>query len=66
MERQKDGVRSSITSCLTRVLGSDQQARRVAEEELKTLEVTEGHLELIKIVLLHDSLVVSRFWSSAC
>ena len=66
MERQKDGVRSSITSCLTRVLCSDQQARRVAEEELKTLEVTEGHLELIKIVLLHDSLVVSRFWSSAC
>lgn len=41
-EQQKDGVRASIFSCLTRVLDSDQNARKKAEEELKTLEVTEG------------------------
>ncbi len=44
MEGQKDGVKSGITSCLTRVLGSDQMARKMAEDELKTLEVTQGML----------------------
>lgn len=42
MEEQKSGVRYGIASCFDRVLGSDQQARRAAEDELKTLEVTEG------------------------
>ena len=35
-------LRSSIVSSLTCILGVDQSARRSAEEELKTLEVTEG------------------------
>ena len=35
-------LRSSIVSSLTRILGGDQGERRAAEQELKTLEVTEG------------------------
>ena len=42
MEGQKESVRQSVASCLTRVLSSDQHARKQAEEELKALEVTEG------------------------
>ena len=38
-------LRSSIVSSLTCILGADQIARRSAEEELKTLEVTEGESE---------------------
>ena len=41
-EGQKEGVKCNVISCLERVLGADQQARKMAEEELKTLEVTEG------------------------
>ena len=37
-------LRSSIVSSLTRILGGDQSERRAAEQELKTLEVTEGQL----------------------
>lgn len=35
-------LRRSIVSSLTCILGGDQSDRRSAEEELKTLEVTEG------------------------
>ncbi len=42
MEGQRESVKLSVASCLTRVLGSDQHARKQAEEELKALEVTEG------------------------
>lgn len=35
-------LKSSIVSSLTRVLGGDHSERRSAEEELRTLEVTEG------------------------
>lgn len=41
-EGQRVAVRAGVASCLTRVLGPDHHARRAAEEELKTLEVTEG------------------------
>ncbi len=44
MEGQKDAVRSSVAASLTSILGADQIARKVAEEELKALEVTEGQL----------------------
>jgi hypothetical protein len=42
MEGLKDGVRSNIVSCFTKVLGAEELSRKLAEEELKTLEVTEG------------------------
>ena len=52
MEGLKDGVRSSIASCLTRVLGSEERARKMAEEELKTLEVTEGPEIIMQLIPL--------------
>lgn len=47
MEDQRAVVRDGIASCLTAVLGSDQYARRTAEDELKALEVTEGQFHLV-------------------
>ena len=66
MERQKDGVRSSVSCCLTRVLGTDQHARKVAEQELKTLEVTEGHNKSIVEILAINNAKLLRIWSCAC
>ena len=42
MGDQKSAVRAGVASCLTAILGSDQQVRKVSEEELKALEVMEG------------------------
>ena len=64
-EQQKDGVRASIFCCLTRVLGSDQNARSKAEEELKTLEVTEGQSLSCRMYGLL-MLFVYRIWSGPC
>ena len=35
-------LRRNVVSSLTSILSGDQAARRAAEDELKTLEVTEG------------------------
>ena len=61
MEGQGESVRHSIASCLTRVLSSDQHARKQAEEELKALEVTEGDCVLAKGRVIHAHSVV---WQS--
>ena len=41
-------LRRSIVNSLTCILGGDQNARRSAEEELKTLEVTEGESMIVR------------------
>ena len=45
MAGQKEAVRDSVASSFTSILGPDQLSRRVAEEELKALEVTEGQVD---------------------
>jgi len=45
MAGQKEAVRNSVAASLTSILGPDQLARKVAEEELKALEVTEGQAD---------------------
>lgn len=57
MEGLKDGVRSSIASCLTRVLGSEERARKMAEEELKTLEVTQGHVMYFSFLYMRSGIL---------
>ena len=42
MSSQHAALQSTVVSCLTAILGSDQQQRKAAEDELKALEVTEG------------------------
>lgn len=42
MTDQRAAVRAGVASALTAILGADQHVRRVAEEELKALEVMEG------------------------
>lgn len=68
MAEQKEAVRASVASSLTSILGPDQMARRVAEEELKALEVTEGlldHTHLINIgVAVVSVFVWCRIWCS--
>ena len=53
MESQRESLKLSVASCLTRVLGSDQHARKQAEEELKALEVTEGTCYAIPMSLCY-------------
>ena len=38
----REALRRSVVNSLTNILSGDQAARRSAENELKTLEVTEG------------------------
>lgn len=60
-EGQKEGVKCNVISCLERVLGADQQARKMAEEELKTLEVTEDYgVVLAEVTASADSPVQYR------
>ena len=42
MGDQKSAVKLGVASCFTAILGHDHSARKLAEEELNTLEVTEG------------------------
>lgn len=42
MSQQREVLQLNVVSCLTAILGEDQDARKAAEEELKALEVTEG------------------------
>ena len=42
MADRKATVRAGVASSLTAILGEDQHVRKVAEEELKALEVMEG------------------------
>ena len=51
MAEQKEAVRASVASSLTSILGSYQLARKVAEEELKALEVTEGQADHAHLVV---------------
>lgn len=40
----REALRMNVVSSLTSILSGDQSARKAAEDELKTLEVTEGKL----------------------
>ena len=42
MSAQHAALQSTVASCLTAILGTDQSQRKAAEDELKALEVTEG------------------------
>ena len=42
MSAQHAALQSTVASCLTAILGTDQNQRKAAEDELKALEVTEG------------------------
>ena len=39
---ERVALRRNVVNSLTSILGCDQAARKAAENELKTLEVTEG------------------------
>ena len=43
-DQKKAAVKGGVLLCLTAILGSDQDARKTAEQELKALEVTEGQM----------------------
>lgn len=49
---QKATVRAGVASSLTAILGADHQARKVAEEDLKALEVTEGQVDRTHMIIM--------------
>ena len=46
MSEQKHALRDAVVACLTAILSGQHDDRRSAEEELRTLEVTEGLAEI--------------------
>lgn len=43
MEERNRSLKQALIESLSAILSSDQQARQMAEEQLKLLEVTEGN-----------------------
>lgn len=43
-EDRNRSLKQALVESLTAILSSDQQARQMAEEQLKVLEVTEGKI----------------------
>ncbi len=65
MSHQESAVRSEVASCFSAILGHDQQARKLAEEELNTLEVTEGGCNHAHF-LFSNGIHGDRVWAGPC
>ncbi len=61
MSSQIEALHSSIVNCLTAILKGYAQDRKPAEDELKTLEVTEGGC--VHVVMPYAILMKCRVWS---
>lgn len=44
VDERNRSLKQALVESLTAILSSDQQARQMAEEQLKLLEVTEGNI----------------------